>query len=69
MNRRKKYRQRRKRGRGLLLGSDWPKIYRNLRPYLTKKNQKGGSLWTWVVKKIASPNPVARWLNRASKRY
>ena len=62
---RKKYRKRRKRGRGLLLGSDWPKIYRNLRLHLKKKNQKGGSLWTWAVKKIADKNnPIAKFLNR-----
>ena len=55
MKRRKRYR-RKKRGRGVLLGSDWPKIYRNLRPYLQKKKQKGGSIWTWAIKKIADPN-------------
>ena len=38
----KKYRRKRKRGKGLL-GSDWPKIYRNLQRF-KKKNQKGGSL-------------------------
>ena len=32
---------RRKRGRGLLLGSDWPKINRNLQLYLRKRKQKG----------------------------
>ena len=56
MNRRKKYRGiRKKRGRGLL-GSDWAKIYRNLHPYLQKRKQKGGSIWTWAIKKIADPN-------------
>lgn len=51
MNKKKRYRQRRKkRGRGLL-GSDWPKIYRNLEPYLKRKKQKGGDLWTWIVQK------------------
>ena len=63
MNKRRKYRQKRRRGRGLLLGSDWPKIYRNLQPYLRKKKQKGGSIWSWVIKKIASPNPISRFVN------
>lgn len=63
MNKRKIYRRKRKRGRGLLLGSDWPKIYRNLQPYLRKKKQKGGSIWTWAIKKIASPNPISRFVN------
>ena len=51
MNKRRKKRQRRKRGRGILLGSDWSKIYRNFQPYLRKKKQKGGSIWTWAIKK------------------
>ena len=33
----------RKKGRGVLLGSDWSKIYRNLQPYLRRKKQKGGN--------------------------
>ena len=41
MYRKKKYRQKRKkRGRGVLLGSDWSKIYRNLQPYLQKRNKE-----------------------------
>ena len=32
----------RKKGRGVLLGSDWSKIYRNLQPYLRRKKQKRG---------------------------
>ena len=32
----------RKKGRGVLLGSDWSKIYRNLQPYLRRNKQKGG---------------------------
>ena len=67
MYRKKKYRQKRKRGRGLLLGSDWSKIYRNLQPYLRKKKQKGGSIWSWAINKIARPNPVARFLNNPGK--
>ena len=67
MYRKKKYRQKRKRGRGLLLGSDWSKIYRNLQPYLRKKKQKGGSIWSWAISKIARPNPVARFLNNPGK--
>ena len=35
--------QKRKKGRGVLLGSDWSKIYRNLQPYLRRKKQKGGN--------------------------
>ena len=51
---------RRKRGRGLLLGSDWPKINRNLQLYLRKRKQKGyqkpkrlqkGGTW-WGYKKL-----------------
>ena len=45
-------RKKRKRGRGLLLGSDWPKINRNLQLYLRKKKQKGGSLYTWLLEKV-----------------
>ena len=48
----------RKKGRGVLLGSDWSKIYRNLQPYLRRKKQKGGKLklqrggtW-WGYKKL-----------------
>ena len=67
MNKRRKKRQRRKRGRGILLGSDWSKIYRNFQPYLRKKKQKGGSIWTWAIKKIANPNPVSRFLNNPDK--
>ena len=52
------YKKQRKKGRGLLLGSDWSKIYRNLQPYLRRKKQKGGKLklqrggtW-WGYKKL-----------------
>ena len=45
-------RKKRKRGKGLLLGSDWPKINRNLQLYLRKKKQKGGSLYTWLLDEI-----------------
>ena len=58
-NRRRKYRQkRRRRGRGLL-GADWPKIYKNLKPYLEKRKQRGGSwgsIFNWAIKKAANPN-------------
>ena len=66
---RKKYRRKKKRvkkGNGLL-GSDWPKIYRNLQPYLRNKKQKGGSIWSWAINKIARPNRVAKFLNNPGK--
>lgn len=56
----------RKRGRGLL-GSDWSKIYRTLRPYLKKKKQKGGSIWSWAIKKIANPSTLSRFVNKLGK--
>ena len=66
MMRKRKYRQKRKRGKGLL-GADWPKIYRNLQPYLRKKKQKGGSIWTWAIKKIARPSALSRFVNNPDK--
>ena len=68
MYRKKKYRQKRKkRGRGVLLGSDWSKIYRNLQPYLQKKKQRGGDLFSWIGNQFTNPNSrtskFARWLN------
>ena len=39
----------RKKGRGILLGSDWSKIYRNLQPYLRRKKQKRGK---YLAKKL-----------------
>ena len=66
MYRKRKYRQkRRKRGKGLL-GADWPKIYRNLQPYLRKKKQTGGSwgsIFNWGIKKLAAPNALSRFVN------
>ena len=69
MNKKRKYRQKRRRGRGLLLGSDWPKIYKNLQPYLRRRKQKGGSIgsiFNWGIKKLAAPNPLSRFLNNPS---
>ena len=63
---RKRYRRKRKRGKGLL-GSDWPRIYRNLQPYLRNKKQKGGSIWSWAINRIARPNPLAKFLNNPGK--
>ena len=59
MYRRRKYRQKR-RGRGLL-GANWAKKYKILRPYLERRKQKGGSfglgrIINWGVKKLAKPN-------------
>lgn len=42
----------RKKGRGVLLGSDWSKIYRNLQPYLRRKKQKGGNLRSYLGRKL-----------------
>ena len=61
----RKYRQKRRRGRGLL-GADWPKIYRNLQPYLRRKKQTGGSwgkLFNWGFKKLATPNNLSKFIN------
>ena len=44
--------QKRKKGRGVLLGSDWSKIYRNLQPYLRRKKQKGGNLRSYLGRKL-----------------
>ena len=58
MSKKRKYRRKKSRGRGLL-GSDWPKIYRNLQPYLRNKKQRGGSwgsIFNWAIKKVANPN-------------
>ena len=65
---RRRYRRKKKRGKGLL-GSDWPKIYRHLQPYLRNKKQKGGSIWSWAINKIASPksNALTRFLNNPGK--
>ena len=59
MYRRRKYRRKR-RGRGLL-GANWAKKYKILRPYLERRKQKGGgfglgSIFNWGVKKLANPN-------------
>lgn len=66
MKRKKKYQQKRRRGRGLL-GADWPKIYRNLQPYLRRKKQTGGSwgnIFNWGLKKLANPtNSLSKFLN------
>ena len=40
-----KKRKRKQKGKGLLLGSDWPKIRKNLQSYLRKKKQQGGTWW------------------------
>ena len=64
----RRYRQKRRRGRGLL-GADWPKIYRNLQPYLRRKKQTGGSwgsLFNWGFKKLATPNKLSKFLNNPS---
>ena len=61
----RKYRQKRRRGRGLL-GADWPKIYRNLQPYLRRKKQTGGSwgsLFNWGFKKLATANNLSKFIN------
>ena len=44
---RKRRIKKRNRGKGLLLGSDWPKIRKNLQPYLRKKKQRGGTWWAY----------------------
>ena len=57
MYRRKRYRRKR-RGKGLL-GADWAKKYKYLKPYLDRKKQRGGSwgsIFNWGVKKLANPN-------------
>ena len=66
MYRKRKYQQkRRKRGRGLL-GADWAKKYKILRPYLEKRKQRGGSwghIVNWGVKKLANPNnPLTKFV-------
>ena len=64
----RKYRQKRRRGRGLL-GADWPKIYRNLQPYLRRKKQTGGSwgkLFNWGFKKLATSNNLSKFINNPS---
>ena len=61
----RKYRQKRKKGRGLL-GADWSKIYRNLQPYLKRKKQTGGSwgsIFNWGFKKLGKPNKLSRFIN------
>ena len=47
MYRRRRYKKHRKqKGKGLLLGSDWPKIRKNLQPYLRKRKNLGrGAEW------------------------
>ena len=65
MYRRRKYRQKR-RGRGLL-GANWAKKYKILRPYLEKRKQRGGSwghIFNWGIKKLASPsNKLAKFIS------
>ena len=65
MYRRRKYRQKRRRGRGLL-GADWAKKYKYLRPYLEKRKKKGGSwgsIFNWGVKKLSGDNFLNRFVN------
>ena len=67
MYRKRKYRQKRRRiGRGLL-GADWAKKYKILRPYLEKRKQRGGSwgsIVNWGIKKLANPsNKLAKFIS------
>ena len=66
MYRKRKYQQkRRRRGRGLL-GADWAKKYKILRPYVEKRKKRGGSwgsIVNWGVKKLAGDNFLNRFLN------
>ena len=43
--RRNRKHKRKQKGKGVLLGADWPKIRKNLQPYLRKKKQVGGTWW------------------------
>ena len=58
-------RRKRKRGRGLL-GADWAKKYKYLKPYLEKRKKRGGSwgsIFEWGVKKLANPNnPLQKFI-------
>ena len=43
--RRYKKQKRKQKGKGFLLGLDWPEIRKNLQPYLRKRKQLGKGTW------------------------
>lgn len=46
IKRRNRKSKRKQKGKGFLLGSDWPKISKNLQPYLKKRKKLGkGAAW------------------------
>lgn len=51
MYKKRRYKRKQK-GKGTLLGSDWPKIRKTLLPYLRKKKQIGKGTWQGYKKSI-----------------